>query len=210
MQCIYLKYDILGHLTTCTFRILFHAHQILTHQLMLHKTLIDELQKIKINPAEAIALDPQAKQHYDQAMESGDEVAFIPPFELFITKVTTSPSNQCITTLAIRLQCKSENINLIRELFTQMFMTPSPNIAYLNYTPSGLQSIIGDTNYHHMLTENNKYLMALVTIPDKNHTGLCALGFVLIQQNVPIVENKGPQCSVCSISGVCRNAMIRS
>ena len=43
---------------------------------------------------------------------------------------------------------------------------------------------------------------------DKNHTGLCALDFVLIQQNVPIVENKGPQRSVCSISGVCRNAMI--
>jgi len=37
--------------------------------------------------------------------------------------------------------------------------------------------------------------------PDKNHTGLCALGFVLIQHNVPILVNIGPQCSVCSISG---------
>jgi len=46
-----------------------------------------------------------------------------------------------------------------------MFMTLSPDIAYLNYTPSGLQSIIRDTNYRHMLTENNKYLTALATIP---------------------------------------------
>jgi len=29
------------------------------HRLMLHETLIDELQKIKIKPEEAIALDPQ-------------------------------------------------------------------------------------------------------------------------------------------------------
>jgi len=163
-QRIYLKYDTLGHSTTHTFGFLFHAHPRLTHQITLCKTLIDKLQKIKINPAEAIALDPQAKQHYDQAMESGDEVAFIPPFELFTTEVTTGPSNQRVATPAIGLQCKSENINLIRELFTRMFTTPSPDIAYLNYTPSGLQSIIGDTNYRHMLTKNNEYLMALATI----------------------------------------------
>jgi len=45
-----------------------------------------------------------------------------------------------------------------------MFTTPPPNIAYLNYTPSRLQSIIGEANYHHMLSENNKYLTALNTI----------------------------------------------
>jgi len=117
-QHIYLKYDTLGHSTTRTFGFLFHAHPRLTHQTTLRETLIDELQKIKINPAEAIALDPQAKQHYDQAMESGDEVAFVPPFELFTTKVTTGPSNQHVATPAIGLQCKSKNINLIRELFT--------------------------------------------------------------------------------------------
>jgi len=31
--------------------------------MMLHETLIDELQKTKITPKEAINLDPQAKQH---------------------------------------------------------------------------------------------------------------------------------------------------
>ena len=36
---------------------------------------------------------------------------------------------------------------------------------------------------------------------DKNHTGLCALGFVLIQHNVLILLNIGPQHSICSISG---------
>ena len=46
-----------------------------------------------------------------------------------------------------------------------MFIILSPDIAYLNYTPSRLQSIIGESNYHHMLSENNKYLTALTTIP---------------------------------------------
>jgi len=64
------------------------------HRLMLHETLIDELQKTKITPDEAISLDPQAKQHYDQAMESSDTIAFVPPFELFTTEVVHGPSNQ--------------------------------------------------------------------------------------------------------------------
>jgi len=46
-----------------------------------------------------------------------------------------------------------------------MFTTPPPDVAYLQYTPSGLQSIIGETNYRHMLSENNKYLTAIATIP---------------------------------------------
>jgi len=44
---------------------------------------------------------------------------------------------------------------------------PPPDIAYLQYTPSGLQSIIGKTNYRQMLTSNNKYLTAITTIPIK-------------------------------------------
>jgi len=121
--------------------------------------------KITITPAEAIALDPQAQQHYEHAMKSGDTVAYVPPFKLFTMEVAHSPSNQCILTPALGLQCKTGNINLLRELFTCLFTTPPLDIAYLQYTPSGLQSLIGETNYCHMLSENNKYLAAITTIP---------------------------------------------
>jgi len=97
-------------------------------------------------------------------MESGNEVAFVPSFELFTMEVATGPSNQHVATLAIGLQCKSDNINLIQELSTCLVTTPTPDIAYLNYTPSRFQDIISNANYHHMLSENNKYLMAITTI----------------------------------------------
>jgi len=115
---IYLKSDTLRYSTTRTFGFLFHTHPRLMHRLTLHETFIDELQKIKITPAEVIALEPQAQKHYEHAMESGDEVAFVPPFELFTTEVAYRAAGQQVTTPAIGLQCKMENINLIRELFT--------------------------------------------------------------------------------------------
>jgi len=126
--------------------------------------LTDELQKIKIMPVEVIVLEPQVQKYYDHAMESGDEAAYVPAFELFTTEVAHGPANQRVKTPAIGLQCKTENINLIRELFTRLFNLP-PDIAYLQYTPSGLLSIIGENNYQHMITENNKYLTSITTIP---------------------------------------------
>jgi len=162
---IFVKSDTLGHSTTRTFGFLFHAHPHLTHRTTLRETFIDELQCIKITPTEVIALEPHARKHYENAMESGDETPYIPPFELFTTEVIYGPTGQRVKTPAIGLQCKTENINLIRELFTRLFNNPPPDIAYLQYTPSGLQSIIGDSNYRQMLLENNKYLDSISTIP---------------------------------------------
>jgi len=144
---IYLKYDTLGYSTMRTFVLLFHAHPRLTHRLNLRKTLIDELQKIKITPAEVITLEPQAQKHYEHVMESGDEAAYVPVYELLATEDTRGPANQRVKTPAIGLQCKTENINLIRKLFTRLFNSPPTDIAYLQYTPSGLLSIIGESSY---------------------------------------------------------------
>jgi len=61
--------------------------------------------------------------------------------------------------------------------------------------------VVGSWSYKFKLWQIILTYPVVTMSTDKNHTGLCVLGFVLIQQNVLILVNIGPQCSVCSISG---------
>jgi len=90
------------------FGFLSHAHPRLMHCLTLHKMLIDKLQKIKIMPAEVIALEPQAQNHHDHATESRDEATYIPTFELFTMEVAHGPGKQCIKTLPLAYNAKQK------------------------------------------------------------------------------------------------------
>jgi len=48
---------------------------------------------------EVIALAPDAKEHYDHAMESGNHIpTFVFPFEVFPTKISFGPNNAHVMT----------------------------------------------------------------------------------------------------------------
>jgi len=80
------------------------------HHTTLHKTLFDALQSLKITKEEVIKMAPDAKAHYEQAMDSGDEViTFVPPFDVFPTKLIHGP----VTTDSVRITCTSHHYKLL-------------------------------------------------------------------------------------------------
>ena len=53
---------------------------------------------MKIFPEEVITLNKSTELHYQQAMDSGDEVTpSVPPFELFPTELGSGSANNCVS-----------------------------------------------------------------------------------------------------------------
>jgi len=115
---IFIEADALGHEFTHVVGHLLRVHPQITHRTFLKDTLDDDLRRIKITPEEVMALDESAHSHYQQAMDSGDEIIpFVPPFELFPTELGSGLADNHVSTTAIGIKTKAVHHNLLRELF---------------------------------------------------------------------------------------------
>jgi len=129
---IFIEADALGHEVTRVVGHLLRIHPKITHQLYLQDTLEDDLQRVKITPQEVIALDGSAQAHYQQTMDSGDDITtFVPPFELFPTDLGSGPADNRVSTIAIGIKTKASHHNLLRELFSQLFTQPPSDLAHV-------------------------------------------------------------------------------
>jgi len=70
-----------------------------------------------------------------------------------------------ITTRAIAIKCNSPHYALLRELFSLLFTKPATAIAHIQFSLSGIITLIGPEAYRNLLRDNNKYFDTLVTIP---------------------------------------------
>ncbi len=99
-------------------------------------------------------------------MDSGDEtLTFVLPFELFPCELGSGPADNQVTTTALGIKTKACHHNLLRELFSQLFTNPPSDIAHMQFTLSGIATIIGHAEYQTLLRENNKFFASLTTIP---------------------------------------------
>jgi len=65
------------------------------HRDSLCNSLYDALQSVTITADEVKALAPDADEHYCLAMDSGNDTqTFVPPFEVFPTKISASTNNE--------------------------------------------------------------------------------------------------------------------
>jgi len=157
--CTFITADTLGHATTRVIGHLFHLHPRVTHHTTLHDKLSEHLSTIPIKPKEALLLAPHTNMHYKQAMDSGDDtMTYMPAFKLFPTKVSSGKNPTQVTTKTMGIKCSTEDSNLLHELFTRAFTIPAPNIAHIQFVPSGIATQIGLDKYQTMIYENNKFL----------------------------------------------------
>jgi len=141
---------------------------------------------IKITKEEVIEMAPDAKLHYEQAMDSGDEVVtFIPPFEIFPTKLIHGPSTDRVSTDSIGIASASHHYKLLCKLTTRLFKNPPRSIAHAQFLPSGIHTIIGELTYRNILQKNNEFLTQGASIPIDgiNDTTLDTIISVTINNN---------------------------
>jgi len=163
---IFLEADNLGHETTKVIGFLLKVHPRIVHRDALKDTLITHLQHLTIDPKHVITLDKTAADHYQQAMDSGDHVAtYVPPFELFTTPISHTHERITVSTRTIGIKCNATHYALMRELFSKLFTNPPSEIAYMQFSLSGIISIIGMEAYRNLICDNNKHFDNMATIP---------------------------------------------
>jgi len=62
-------------------------------------------------------------------------------------------------------KCNTPHYVLLRELFSLLFTKPSPAIAHIQFSLSGIIMLIGPGAYCNLLQDNNKYFNNLITVP---------------------------------------------
>jgi len=165
-QRIFLEADNLGYETTKVIGFLLKIHPRIVHRDALKETLTTHLQNLSVDPQQVVDLDKTAKEHYQHAMDSGDHVTtYVPPFELFPTPI--SHTHECVTvsTRTIGIKCNPDHYALLRELFSKLFTNPATEIAHIQFSLSGIISIIGMEAYRNLIRDNNKHFDNMVTIP---------------------------------------------
>jgi len=101
---VFIAVDSIGHHATRTVGNILNIHPRITNRAALRETIFDALQTISITKEEVLALAPDAAAHYKHAMDSGDEVmTFVPPFEVFPTKLSHGPNTNRVITEAVRI-----------------------------------------------------------------------------------------------------------
>jgi len=162
---IFIKTNALGHEVTQVVGHLLHIHPKITHHIFLKDTLDDDLWHVKISPNEVIALDKSTHSHYQQAMDSGNEILpFIPTFELFPTELGSGSAENRVSTSAIGIKMKSVHHNLLCKLFSRLFTEPPADLAHIQYSLCGITTVISHSQYQALLHENNKFFSTLTTI----------------------------------------------
>jgi len=99
-------------------------------------------------------------------MDSGDHVAtYVPPFELFPTPISHTHERVMVSTRTIGIKCNADHYALLRELFSKLFINPASEIAHIQFSLSGIISLIGMEAYRNLIRDNNKHFDNMVTIP---------------------------------------------
>ncbi len=163
---VFIAADTIGHHVTRTIGNLLHIHPRITHRDSLRCTLLDAMQSVKITADEVIAMTPDAADHYKLAMDSGDDTqTFVPPFEVFPTRISTGLKNDKIYTDTVGIACASQHAKLLGELAARLFKSPPRYLSHMKFVPSGIHNIVGDATYRNMITDNNKFLTSGASIP---------------------------------------------
>jgi len=163
---VFISADSLGHHITRTIGNMLHIHPRITHRDTLCQTLYDALQTVKITSTEATAFAQDAAEHYRLAMDSGDDTqAFVPPFEVFPTRISTSNNKDRIYMDTIGITCATHHAKLLGELTTRLFKAPPRYLSQFKFIPSGIHTIVGEDTYRNMITDNNKFLTSGASIP---------------------------------------------
>jgi len=101
-------------------------------------------------------------------MDSGDDTqTFVPPFEVFPTKITTGIKTDKTYTETIGIACTTHHSKLLGELAARLFKVPPRYLSHMKYIPSGIHTVIGDDTYRLMITDNNKFLTTGASIQIK-------------------------------------------
>jgi len=163
---VFIAVDSIGHHAARTIGNLINIHPRITHRSTLRETLFDALQTIKISKDEVIELAPDAKIHYEQAMDSGDEVVtFVPPFEVFPASLIHGPKDDRVKTDSVGIATASQHYKLLSELTTRLFKSPPRHIAHAQFLPSGIHLVLGEPTYRTILQKNNEFLTQGASIP---------------------------------------------
>jgi len=87
-------------------------------------------------------------------MDNGNDVTtFVPPFELFATKLGSSLADNRVSTIAIGIKARESHHNLLQELFSQLFTQPPSDLAHVQYSLCGIATIIRHLEYQSLLWE---------------------------------------------------------
>jgi len=96
---IFIKADSLGYDVTHIVGYLLKLHPNITHHDSMKELITEHLRHTPIKPEKAIALDDSASDHYQHIMDSGeDSEAFVPPFKVFPTSISSGPHDDWIST----------------------------------------------------------------------------------------------------------------
>jgi len=99
-------------------------------------------------------------------MDSGNHVdTYVPPFEIFSMVLSTTLEGKKVTTRAIGVKCNAPHNALFRKLFLKLFTNPPSAIAHIQFSLSGITTVIGLVEYQNLIRDNNKHFNNLVTIP---------------------------------------------
>jgi len=142
-NCIYIKADSLGYKITHVVGYLLKLHPNITHQDSMKELIAEHLCHTPIKPKEAIALDNSTTEHYQCIMDSREDYkAFVPPFEVFLTSISSSPHDNWISTQTLGIRTSSKHQNLLRELLTSVFQNPVPEIAHIQFTLCSISTVM--------------------------------------------------------------------
>ncbi len=163
---VFIAVDSIGHYAAHTISNLINIHPRITHRTTLRETLFDALQSIQITKEEVLEMALDAKAHYEHAMDSSDEViTFVPPFEVFPTKLIHGPTTDRVTTDSVGIATAAHHYKLLSELTTRLFKNPPQLIAHAQFLPSGIHTIIGEPTYRNILQKNNEFLTQGASVP---------------------------------------------
>ncbi len=163
---VFIEADNLGHDNTKVVGFLLKVHPRIVHRDALKETLLTHLQHLPIYPQKVIDIDKSATDHYQHAMDSGDHIAtYVPPFELFSTVISNTQDKNTVYTRTLGIKCTALHHALMRELLSLLFTKPPAELAHIQFSLSGIVSIIGIEAYRNLIRDNNKYFDNIATIP---------------------------------------------
>ncbi len=163
---VFIAADSIGHHVTRTIGNLLHIHPRITHRDTLRTSIQDAMQTVQIDAKEVIAMAPEAATHYQLAMDSGDDTpTFVPPFEVFPTRISTGTKTNRTYTDTIGIACATHHATLLGELAARLYKNPPRYLSHMKYIPSGIHTVVGEDTYRNMITDNNKFLTTGASIP---------------------------------------------
>jgi len=81
---------------------------------------------------------------------------------VYPTSISSGTGKDYVFTCTLGIKTTSTHHSLLHELFTHMFQNPTTEILHMQFTLSGISTIIGIKNYQKLIVDNNQYYDSLV------------------------------------------------